>query len=239
VYELIWKRTVASQMTDATGETVSVRLGAVSMAGRDAEFATSGTVITHRGFLLAYEEGSDDEPAADRRGAGDADGAERRLPPLAEGDVVDPRELTPSGHETKPPARYTEASLVKKLEELGVGRPSTYASIMGTIEARGYVWKKGTALVPSFTAFAVVSLLEQHFGHLVDYAFTARMEDDLDDIAAGEGEMVPWLSEFYFGPPRNGGERHGGLKELVSERLDEMLASHRVHSVRIQRLDTR
>jgi DNA topoisomerase-1 len=220
VYDLIWKRTVASQMTDATGETVSVRLGATTRAGRDAEFATSGTVITHRGFLLAYEEGSDDEPA-ERRDGGERDGGERRLPPLAEGDVVDPRRLVPQGHETKPPARYTEASLVKKLEELGVGRPSTYASIMGTIEARGYVWKKGTALVPSFTAFAVISLLEQHFAHLVDYAFTARMEDDLDDIATGEGEMVPWLTEFYFGP-RRGGERHGGLKELVSERLDEI-----------------
>jgi DNA topoisomerase-1 len=221
VYDLVWKRTIASQMTDATGETVSVRLGATTATGRDAELATSGTVITHRGFLLAYEEGSDDEPA-ERAGARAREGDERRLPPLTEGDLVDPVELTPQGHETKPPARYTEASLVKKLEELGVGRPSTYASIMGTIEARGYVWKKGTALVPSFTAFAVVSLLEQHFAHLVDYAFTARMEDDLDDIAAGEGEMVPWLTEFYFGSRNGGDERHGGLKELVSERLDEI-----------------
>jgi DNA topoisomerase-1 len=213
VYELIWKRTIASQMTDATGETVSVRLGARTPEGRDAEFATSGTVITHRGFLLAYEEGTDDEAEPGREG-------ERRLPPLTEGDRLEVRALEAVGHETKPPARYTEASLVKKLEELGVGRPSTYASILNTIESRGYVWKKGTALVPSFTAFAVVSLLEQHFGELVDYAFTARMEDDLDEIANGRGEMVPWLADFYFGPVGPTGERHGGLKELVEDHLD-------------------
>jgi DNA topoisomerase I len=214
VYELIWKRTVASQMTDATGETVSVRLGAVSPSGRDVEFATSGTIITHQGFLLAYVEEFDEGEASD-------DDRERRLPVLAEGDRVDPRSIEPKGHETTPPPRYTEASLVKKLEELGVGRPSTYASIMNTIEDRGYVWKKGSALVPTGVAFALVTLLEQHFGDLVDYTFTARMEDDLDAIANGEAEMVPWLADFYFGPAGNG-ERHGGLKEAVEDRLDEI-----------------
>jgi DNA topoisomerase-1 len=216
VYDLIWKRTIASQMTDATGETVSVRLGATTTAGRDAEFATSGTVITHQGFLLAYVEDADEGDSAN------SDDRERRLPPLAEGQALDAHGIEPKGHETSPPPRYTEASLVKKLEELGVGRPSTYASIMGTIEDRGYVWKKGSALVPSFTAFAVVTLLERHFPNLVDYAFTARMEDDLDDIANGEGEMVPWLTNFYFGADGNGAERSGGLKELVSDRLDEI-----------------
>jgi len=216
VYDLIWKRTIASQMTDATGETVSVRLGATSAAGRDAEFATSGTVITHQGFLLAYVEDADEGDSAN------GDDRERRLPAMTEGQALDAQGIDPKGHETTPPPRYTEASLVKKLEELGVGRPSTYASIIGTIEDRGYVWKKGNALVPSFTAFAVVTLLERHFPDLVDYAFTARMEDDLDDIANGDGEMVPWLTNFYFGVDGTGSGRHGGLKELVSDRLDEI-----------------
>jgi DNA topoisomerase-1 len=216
VYDLIWKRTVASQMTDATGETVSVRLGATSAAGRDAEFATSGTVITHQGFLLAYVEDADEGDNSN------GNERERRLPAMSEGQGLVAHTVDPKGHETTPPPRYTEASLVKKLEELGVGRPSTYASIIGTIEDRGYVWKKGNALVPSFTAFAVVSLLERHFPDLVDYAFTARMEDDLDDIANGDGEMVPWLTNFYFGADGTGAERHGGLKELVSDRLDEI-----------------
>ncbi len=214
VYDLIWKRTVASQMTDATGETVSVRLGAVSATGRDAEFATSGTVITHQGFLLAYVEEHDEGESSD-------DDRERRLPVLVEGDRIDARAIEPKGHETSPPPRFTEASLVKKLEELGVGRPSTYASIMNTIEDRGYVWKKGSALVPTGVAFALVTLLEQHFGDLVDYTFTARMEDDLDAIANGDGEMVPWLADFYFGPQTNG-DRHGGLKEAVEDRLDDI-----------------
>lgn len=214
VYDLIWKRTVASQMTDATGETVTVRLGAAATSGRDAVFSTSGTVIGHQGFLLAYVEGKDE-------GDGNVDSQERRLPALSEGDALDLRDIEAKGHETTPPPRYTEASLVKKLEELGVGRPSTYASIINTIEDRGYVWKKGSALVPSFTAFAVVSLLEMHFPHLVDYAFTARMEDDLDEIANGAADMEPWLADFYFGTPENG-QRHGGLKELVSDRLDEI-----------------
>ncbi len=207
LYELIWKRTIASQMTDAVGETVTVRLGAETDDGRDAEFATSGRILTHPGFLRAYVEGSDDPEA-------ELDDSERRLPPLTEGMAVRAEELLPVGHQTKPPARYTEASLVRRLEELGVGRPSTYASIMSTIQDRGYVWKKGSALVPTFTAFAVVTLLEKHFPHLVDYAFTARMEDDLDRIAAGEEESVPWLTRFYFGAE--------GLHETVARKLEEI-----------------
>ncbi len=166
-------------------------------------------MITFRGFLAAYEEGRDDDHK-------DGDDEERRLPNLAEGDAVTLRELEPQGHETNPPARYTEATLVRTLEELGIGRPSTYASILGTILDRGYVFKKGTALVPSFLAFAVVGLLEQHFGRLVDYDFTARMEDDLDRIASGDEQRVHWLRRFYFGEddaPANG----GGLKGLVSD----------------------
>jgi DNA topoisomerase-1 len=214
VYELVWKRTIASQMTDATGETVSVRLGATAHSGRDAEFATSGTVITHQGFRLAYIEDLDE--------VDDSDDTGRQLPPLAPGDRLDVVDLEPNDHQTSPPARYTEASLVKRLEELGVGRPSTYASIMNTIQDRGYVWKKGSALVPAFTAFAVVNLLEQHFGELVDYAFTARMEDDLDGIAGGDEEAVPYLADFYFGPADANGARSGGLKDLVSRHLDDI-----------------
>ncbi len=208
VYELVWQRTVASQMTDAEGETVQVRLGATASDGRDAEFAASGTVITHPGFRRVYVEEADEDAEADR---------ERQLPPVAVGDGLDVSELTADGHQTQPPARYTEASLVKRLEELGVGRPSTYAAIMNTIEDRGYVWKKGSALVPSFTAFSVVGLLEQHFPNLVDYAFTARMEDDLDNIATGSEQAIPWLARFYFG-----GDDDAGLRAKVSERLGEI-----------------
>jgi DNA topoisomerase-1 len=211
LYELVWQRTVASQMADAVGETVTLRLAATARSGREAEFATSGTVITFPGYQRAYVEGRD-EGTAD-----DDESAERRLPALQEGDRLDLTDCEPRGHETSPPPRYTEASLVKALEEAGVGRPSTYASIIGTVQDRGYVWKKGTALVPSFTAFAVVTLLERHFPELVDYAFTARMEDDLDEIAGGSEEMVPWLTRFYFG--HNG---DAGLKSLVSEHLDEI-----------------
>jgi DNA topoisomerase I len=217
VYELIWQRTVASQMTDATGETVTLRLGievpagaAASGTARDAVFATSGTVIAHPGFLAVYTEGRDEADA-------DGDDAERRLPALAEGEVADLLGLEAQGHETQPPFRFTEASLIRRLEELGVGRPSTYASIMGTIQDRGYVWKKGSALVPSFTAFAVVTLLEQHFPDLVDYAFTARMEENLDEIASGARDSVPWLSAFYFGV-----EQEAGLRSMVSERLGDI-----------------
>jgi DNA topoisomerase-1 len=219
VYEMIWKRTIASQMTDALGETMTVRLGAVSASGRDAEFAASGTVITHQGFRLVYVEDVDEDSAGGEE-------SERRLPALAEGDGLDALRIDANGHDTQPPARYTEASLVKRLEELGVGRPSTYASIIKTIQDRGYVWKKGSALVPSFTAFAVVLLLETHFPHIVDYAFTARMEDDLDSIAGGDAESVPWLADFYFGLKGDGGERSGGLKEMVEQRLDEIDAAN-------------
>ena len=213
LYELIWMRTIASQMPDATGERVAVRLAATTADGRTCTFAASGLTITFPGFLRAYVEGSDDPEA-------ELDDAERHLPPLSEGQAAAIVELEAEGHETRPPARFTEASLVKRLEELGVGRPSTYASIISTIIGRGYVWRRGSALVPSFTAFAVVTLLERHFPDLVDYAFTARMEDDLDDIAAGEAESVPWLTRFYFGDAER-----AGLKTQVAERLGELDAA--------------
>lgn len=220
LYELIWKRTVASQMKDATGNSVTVKIGGTASDGRDVEFSASGKTITFHGFLKAYVEGADDPNA-------ELDDRERRLPQVAEGDALSAEELTVDGHATKPPARYTEASLVKELEEREIGRPSTYASIIGTILDRGYVFKKGTALVPSFLSFAVVNLLEKHFGRLVDYDFTARMEDDLDRIARGEAKAVPWLKRFYFGEGTgtggaaeagNGdGDHLGGLKELVTD----------------------
>jgi DNA topoisomerase-1 len=205
LYELIWMRTIASQMKDAAGQTVSLRIAGTSSSGELAEFGASGTVITFRGFLAAYEEGRDTDEAADDD--------ERRLPNVGEGDALELVTLEPQGHETNPPARYTEATLVRTLEELGIGRPSTYASILGTILDRGYVFKKGTALVPSFLAFSVVALLEQHFGRLVDYGFTASMEDDLDRIAAGDEHRVEWLQRFYYGQS-DGGK---GLQELVSD----------------------
>jgi DNA topoisomerase I len=203
LYELIWRRTVASQMADARGETVSLRIGATAATGEDAEFAAAGTVITFRGFMAAYEESRDDEPSANGE-------TQAVLPPLAEGDALTLRELEVQEHRTTPPPRYTEATLIRTLEELGIGRPSTYASIIGTILDRGYVWKRGSALVPSFVAFSVVALLERHFAHLVDYDFTARMEDDLDRIAAGEERRVEWLSRFYFGTGDG-----AGLHDLV------------------------
>ena len=204
LYDLIWRRTIASQMPDATGETASVRIGAETASATKAEFAASGRVITFPGFLKAYVESHDDDA--------DDDDAESLLPPLAEGDAVGVEELRPSRHETKAPARFTEASLVRRLEELGVGRPSTYASILTTIQDRGYVWKRGSALVPSFTAFAVVKLLEASFPDLVSYAFTADMENDLDRISTGEESRTPWLERFYLGDD--------GLKNVVAIRLD-------------------
>jgi DNA topoisomerase I len=192
LYDLIWKRTVACQMKDATGESVSVKVAGTSAAGERAEFGASGKVIHFYGFLKAYVESHDDQ-AADR------DDQERRLPALAENDALSALRLDPAEHATRPPSRYTEASLVKELEDREIGRPSTYASIIGTILDRGYVFKKGTALVPSFLAFAVITLLERHFGQLVDYEFTAQMEDALDEISRGEAERVPWLRRFYFG----------------------------------------
>jgi DNA topoisomerase-1 len=208
VYDLIWKRTIASQMADARGQTVSVRISGEAGDGRVADFATAGTVITFRGFLLAYEEGRD-EPSGDDE--------EKLLPKLAEGDRLTAAALEPEGHSTTPPARYTEASLVKALEERGIGRPSTYAAIMGTILDRGYVRRQGQALVPEFLAFAVVNLLEKHFPQLVDYEFTARMEDDLDEIASGDEKRDEWLRRFYFGA-----DGDAGLKELVEGRLAEI-----------------
>ena len=207
LYDLIWKRTVASQMADARGQTATIKLGAISTDGRDAEFSASGTVITFRGFLAAYEESVDEE--ADR----DGDDAERRLPLLAVGDSVTAVRLDPDGHSTTPPARFTEASLVKALEERGIGRPSTYASIMGTIVDRCYVVKRGSALVPSFLAFAVTRLMEEHFTSLVDYDFTARLEEILDTVAAGDSNRVEVLDRFYRG---SGNEDFAGLHTLVT-----------------------
>ena len=207
LYELIWKRTLASQMSDARGTTMTVRFGGVAQDGRDAEFSATGTVITHRGFLAVYEEGkdADSEP--------DSDDDERRLPALKEGDTVTALELAPEGHSTNPPARYTEASLVRALEERGIGRPSTYASTISTIIDRGYVFKRGTALVPSFLAFSVVTLMERHFADLVDYSFTARMEEILDLVAAGDTPRQRVLEGFYFGDT---GRDFPGLHPLVS-----------------------
>ncbi len=216
LYDLIWKRTVASQMADATGTSAQVRLtgtATVDGAARTVEFGASGTVIEFPGFQRAYVEGEDDPEAelADR---------EVHLPPMAEGDPAALSAVEPGGHATQPPARYTEASLVKAMEEIGVGRPSTYASIVSTILDRGYVWKKGSAMVPSLTAFGVVGLLEQHFADLVDYGLTASMEDDLDEIAGGDEDMVRWLGDFWFGP-----DGHGGLRDQLAENLDAIDAA--------------
>jgi DNA topoisomerase I len=208
LYELVWKRTVASQMKDATGESVSVRITGQSSSSEQADFGASGKVIAFHGFLKAYVEGSDDPDA-------ELDDNQRRLPPMAERDPMNVIRMEVLEHATRPPARYTEATLIKELEDREIGRPSTYASIIGTILDRGYVFKKGSALVPSFVAFAVVALLERHFAHLVDYEFTARMEDALDEIARGDAERVPWLRRFYFGA-----ENEEGLKDLVSDLSD-------------------
>jgi DNA topoisomerase-1 len=205
LYELIWMRTVASQMKDAEGRSVSVRIAASATTGEECEFSASGRVITFHGFLKAYVEGADD-PETER------DDRETRLPDVAEGDPLSVAELQPAGHETRPPARYTEATLIRELEEREIGRPSTYASIMGTILNRGYVYKKGSALVPAWLAFSVVRLLERHFTRLVDYNFTAGMEDVLDDVAAGRRNSTDELAEFYFGS----GDLQG-LKKMVSE----------------------
>lgn len=235
VYELVWKRTIASQMQDARGESVSVRFHAKAKDGRTCELAASGLTIEFPGFLRAYVEGSDDPEA-------ELESKEKQLPKLVEGEALTASDVKAVGHETQPPARYTEASLVRKLEELGVGRPSTYAATLATIQDRGYVLKKGTALAPSFTAFAVVTLLERHFPELVDYAFTAKMESDLDDIANGENESAPWLRRFYFGEQAAGAANDShvasagtsgvhahrsaglevGLRKLVSEHLGDI-----------------
>ena len=208
LYRLVWQRTMASQMVDATGVTVSIRLGATAVAGtsdtaNDCEFAASGTTITFPGHRKAYEEAREED-------ATDGEETEALLPALKVGDLVPVKSIDPNGHETTPPARYTEASIVKKLEELGIGRPSTWASIIQTVQDRGYVWKKGQALVPTWTAFAVVNLLERHFGTIVDYQFTAGVEEDLDKIAQKLLAKDEWLHEFYFG-----NKDDLGLKRLI------------------------
>jgi DNA topoisomerase-1 len=207
LYELIWKRTVASQMKDATGSSVSIKVAGNAADGRRAEFSASGKVITFHGFMKAYVEGSDDPDAQ-------LDDQDRRLPDVAEGQPLRAAELSAEDHSTKPPARYTEASLIEELEKREIGRPSTYATFISTIQDRGYVFKKGTALVPTFLAFSVVGLLEKHFGDLVDYEFTAHMEEDLDRISRGEAERVPYLANFYLGD--------AGLKEQISSKLNEI-----------------
>ncbi|WP_422744239.1 type I DNA topoisomerase [Mycobacterium sp. WMMD1722] len=229
LYELIWQRTVASQMADARGTTLSLRIGGRSSGGEEVVFSASGRTITFAGFLKAYVE------SIDELAGGESDDAESRLPNLTQGQRVDAKELTPDGHQTSPPARYTEASLIKALEDLGIGRPSTYSSIIKTIQDRGYVHKKGSALVPSWVAFAVIGLLEQHFGRLVDYGFTAAMEDELDEIASGHERRSNWLNNFYFGG-EHGVEgsiaREGGLKKLVGGNLEEIDARE-VNSIKL------
>jgi DNA topoisomerase-1 len=215
LYELIWKRTVASQMADARGQTASVRLGATASDGTDVLFSASGTVITFRGFLAAYEEGRDVSRYDTDSSTADDSKGDARLPKMAEGDPLSASELTADGHRTSPPPRYTEASLVKALEERGIGRPSTYAATISVIQDRGYVTGRGQALVPSWLAFAVTRLLEENFDWLVDYDFTAEMEEDLDAIAAGDKDRVDWLSRFYFGDG-SGNEEGEGLRDLVA-----------------------
>ena len=214
LYELIWKRTIASQMADARGSTASVRLGATlheDAPARTVELSASGTVITFRGFLAAYEEGRDERQAARRK---DEAEEERRLPRLGEGTLLQVLRTEALGHETSPPPRYTEATLVKAMEEKGIGRPSTYASTIGTIQDRGYVSNRGSALVPSWLAFAVTRLMEVHFSRLVDYDFTASMEEDLDAIARGDQQRAAWLRRFYFGDEASSAE---GLRDLVAD----------------------
>ncbi|KAA9154923.1 type I DNA topoisomerase [Amycolatopsis acidicola] len=219
LYEMIWQRTIASQMADAKGTTMSVRIVGRATSGEEVTFSASGRTITFAGFLKAYVE------AVDTESGGEADDKQNRLPRLVEDQELTATELNPDGHTTSPPPRYNEPSLVNKLEELGIGRPSTYASIIKTIQDRGYVWKKGSALVPSWVAFAVVGLLERHFERLVDYDFTAAMEDELDRIASGDEQRTNWLSRFYFG-----GEmgvdgsigRLGGLKKLVGTGVEDI-----------------
>ena len=194
LYDLIWKRTIASQMSDAKKMQMRVDFEVQTKSGKDAIFRANGSVITFPGFLAAYEELPDQDVKPD-----EAESEAKRLPAMAVGETIKVIEYTCEGHETKPPARYTEPTLVKKLEELGIGRPSTFASIMSTIQDRGYVVKRGRALVPTFLAFSVTGLLEQHFAKLVDYEFTASMEEDLDRIANGEEDRVKWLTKFFYG----------------------------------------
>jgi len=231
LYELIWKRTLASQMRDAEGVRSSVTISAETASFGTATLAAAGKVLTFPGFLRAYVEGSDDP------GAELAD-QEKVLPPLERGQALDPVAIEADEHTTQPPPRHTEATLIKELEARGIGRPSTYAAILQTIQDRGYAWHKGPALVPTFTAFAVIQLLERHLPPLVDYTFTARMEDELDRIASGELELKPWLYAFYFGDPAGGRGDHEisrvGLKAMVAENL-EKIAPQEVSSIRLGR----
>lgn len=233
LYELIWQRTVASQMKDAHGVRTNVRIEAAAGDHGTAVFAASGKVISFPGFWRAYVEGADDPGA-------ELENQERVLPALRKGQLLDPVRLEALQHATQPPARYTEASLIKELEQRGIGRPSTYATILQTIHDRGYVWRRGATLIPTFTAFAVVNLLVNHLGELVDYDFTARMEDGLDAIANGRREPVSWLHDFYFGEP--GGRRNGdriadvGLRALINSSGEEIDARE-VSCVRIGQTD--
>ncbi len=229
LYELIWQRTIASQMADVRGTTLSLRISGTAGTGEECVFAASGRTITFAGFLKAYVETVEDSSDAA------ADDAESRLPQLTEGHVVTAADLEADGHTTSPPARYTEPSLVKAMEEMGIGRPSTYAAIIKTIQDRGYVYKRGSALVPSWVAFAVIGLLEGHFGRLVDYNFTASMEDDLDSIAGGRESRIDWLTSFYFGGQDGDADsvaRTGGLKKLVGVNL-EGIDAREVNSIRM------
>ncbi|MCZ7535371.1 MAG: type I DNA topoisomerase [Acidimicrobiia bacterium] len=218
LYELVWIRTIASQMADAKVLRTTLRIGATSDAGEKAVFRASGKVYEFLGFRRAYVEDVDDGESQDK---------EARLPGVEEGEQVRCDSLEAVGHETQPPSRFSEAALVKELERLGIGRPSTYASVIETIQARDYAWKKGTALVPTWTAFAVTQLLERHFAHLVDFGFTATMEEALDVIARGEGEAEKWLHSFYFG---NG---QAGLRELCSEENLASIDAREVNTVPI------
>ncbi len=229
LYELIWQRTVASQMADARGTTLTLRITGTAGTGEECTFSASGRTITFPGFLKAYVESVDEEAG------GQSDDAESRLPVLTQGQGVTATKLDPDGHTTNPPARYTEASLIKALEDLGIGRPSTYSSIIKTILDRGYVYKRGSALVPSWVAFAVIGLLESHFGRLVDFDFTAAMEDDLDEIAGGREQRGNWLSSFYFGDDKAADDtiaRAGGLKKMVGENLEDIDARE-INSIRL------
>ena len=240
LYELIWKRTVASQMADAVGSTatvtVEVPLTPVAGESRDsgptfstAGLTASGTVITFRGFLAAYEEGRDAERYQDDAGAAAKDSKDVRLPAMIAGQELAALDAEASGHETTPPPRYTEASLVKALEEREIGRPSTYAATMSTISDRGYVDHRGQALVPTWLAFAVTRLLEENFAELVDYDFTASMERDLDRIAAGEEDRVAWLRRFYSGQGGAGAEQ---AAQAASGELEAAAAALRAQGLK-------
>lgn len=227
LYELVWKRTIASQMCDARGKRVTAKLvakltPAIDISGvshNSATFSAHGRTIVFPGFLRAYVQGSDDPDS-------DLEDRESILPPLENGEDVKCMSVEPKEHSTQPPARFTEASLVKELESRGIGRPSTYAAVMQTIQDRGYIWKKGAAMVPSWTAFSVIGLLETNFAHLVDYEFTAKMEEDLDDIARGEKDSQEWLREFYFDPEE-------GLKALVGDDRVSLIDARQVNSISI------